>query len=155
MGRAQHTCRGGRRGRHKRRLPLRSCHRKGCEHCFRSRKRTQRYCQDAECMREVRRWQAAKRQSRRRATKEGKGRHAEAERARRTRRREAPESPSGVAEEATRGHAHVHELPDDFCDRTGCFEPVERAPYQGVRYCGSACRKAVRQVRDRERKSVW
>lgn len=39
-----------------------------------------------------------------------------------------------------------------FCDRPGCHEHPVRSPRNPARYCGAACRQAVRNVLDRERK---
>ena len=44
----------------------RICLRKGCGRKYQPRRWNQRYCQDPECLREVRRWQAARRQAKRR-----------------------------------------------------------------------------------------
>lgn len=70
-----------------RRRRWRSCLRKGCGRKFFARVWNQRYCQDLHCLRQVRRWLAAKRQERRRSTEEGKKRHREAESLRRAQRK--------------------------------------------------------------------
>jgi hypothetical protein len=59
--------------------------RKGCRRQYEPRCWNQRYCQDAECQREVRRWQAAKRQAKRRQNARVKAQHAQAEKERRQR----------------------------------------------------------------------
>jgi len=66
MGQSQHTNEGGvpARGR---RLGWRTCLRKGCGRRFQARRHNQRYCREPECLSELRRWQAAKRQHKRRA----------------------------------------------------------------------------------------
>ena len=70
--------------------------RKGCGREYQPRRWNQRYCQDPECQREIRRWQAARRQARRRqdaaATErragiDGNGRRCAPPRHRRDRRR--------------------------------------------------------------------
>ena len=39
-----------------------------------------------------------------------------------------------------------------LCDRPGCHEHPVSSPRNPARYCGPACRQAVRNVQDRERK---
>ena len=39
-----------------------------------------------------------------------------------------------------------------LCDRPGCYEPPVTSPRNPARYCCAACRQAVRNVLDRERK---
>jgi hypothetical protein len=67
-------------------LGWRTCLRKGCGQRFQARRYNQRYCQDPQCLREVRRWQEAKRQRKCRSQPERRQRHAEAERQRRKQR---------------------------------------------------------------------
>ena len=57
------------------------CLRKGCGRKYQPRRWNQRYCQDPECLREVRRWQAARRQAKRRQDAASRARHAQAEKA--------------------------------------------------------------------------
>ncbi len=128
MGQIQHTNEGGVSARG-RRLGWRTCLRKGCGRKFLARRQNQRYCQEPECRKELRRWQAAKRQQRRRAGAEGRRQHAEAERQRR--QRKAEQTKTAEADQATdaafakpaRGHA-AEKHPEVFCDRPGCYEPV-------------------------------
>jgi hypothetical protein len=146
------------------RFPPRECHRKGCERSFLPRQWNQRYCREAECLRLLHRWQAAKRQQRRRSWPENRRQHAQAERQRRIRRRE--EANAGQAERsarisgvttagdapASRAWSRSERIVGDFCDRPSCFSPrcpFSRAP---AHYCGDLCRQAVQRVRDRERK---
>ncbi len=135
MGQIQHTNQGGRSARG-RRLGWRTCLRKGCERRFQARRQNQRYCQDPECRKEVRRWQAAKRQQKRRAGVEGRRRHAEAERQRRQRKAgeakaaENGEATATAAAQPARGHA-ARRHPEVFCDRPGCYEPVRESPCAG------------------------
>ena len=42
-----------------------------------------------------------------------------------------------------------------LCDRPGCHEPPVTSPRNPACYCGAACRQAVRNVQDRERKWLW
>ncbi len=66
-----------------RRLGLRTCLRKGCGQVFQPFCWNQRYCQDAHCLGEVRRWQAAKRQRVYRQSAANRKRQAEAQARRR------------------------------------------------------------------------
>lgn len=143
----------------RRRLGPRVCLRKGCDESFQPRCWRQRYCQQPECLREVRRWQAAKRQQQRRRRPEVRQEQAAAQRARRARRREegrqAPgrSRPSGAdAWGADGALSRKKKTPAPFCDRVGCYEPRRSCPSDQARYCGDGCRRAIRRVRDRERK---
>ena len=172
MGRFQHTLcawlpASGRR------LGLRTCLRKGCGCIYRARRWNQRYCQEPECLKQVRRWQAAKRQALRRRRPEARQSHADAERQRRARRRAEhphktpPPCASTPAEDEFSGSSlepgpELHPDPGawsrsrnlsaPFCDRPGCYEAVRASSRCQARYCGDVCRQAVRRVRDRERK---
>ena len=88
-----------------RRSRLRVCLRKGCGRKYQPRCWNQRYCQDPDCLREVRRWQAARRQTRRRQAPAVKLRHAEAERVRRQRAQSATQAVKIPQVAAARGHA--------------------------------------------------
>ena len=138
------------------RLGWRTCLAKGCGRSYRARQWNQRYCQDPDCLRAVRRWQAMKRQRERRAEPEGRQKHAEAER---ERRRRAPKPPpagaSPSAETAPPDGAWSRSkkfFPHRLCNRPGCYEPPCDSRGAPSSYCGGECRKAVRRVRDRERK---
>jgi hypothetical protein len=104
MGRVQHTT-GGRVSTRGQRLGWRTCLRKGCGRSYQARHWRQRYCREPDCLRELRRWQAAKRQRKRRATAEGRAKHAQAERERRRRQKRQATSPSGSVCDGARGHA--------------------------------------------------
>jgi hypothetical protein len=142
-----------------RRWKERNCLRKECGRRFLPRQWNQPYCQEPECLREVRRWQAAKRQRQRRATAEGRQRHAEEERQRRKRDsaradRLENDGPAG-RERGCAGPAWSrsnNNLPEVLCDRPWCYEPPRESPRAPARYCGDACRAAMRRVQDRERK---
>jgi hypothetical protein len=144
------------------RLGWRSCLRKGCGRRFQARQYNQRYCREPECLGEVRRWQAAKRQRKCRSQAEARQRHAEAERQRRKRRASEAQKPSeaetvavvpeGVPAENCGAWSRSGRLPQIFCDRPGCYEPLRDSPRAPASYCGDDCRAAMRQVRDRERK---
>lgn len=167
MGQDQHNsppCLPASRGR---RLGRRVCLRKGCGREFQPARWNQRYCQDPECLRLVRRWQAAKRQRQCRQNAERRQRHCEAQRLRRQRRREqaseAIANQAGAGSETTaslqdgsgredRAWSRSRELPSTFCDRPGCYEPVRCSCRAPARYCTDQCRLAMRRVLDRERK---
>ena len=141
------------------RLRSRDCLRQGCGHVYQPRRWNQRYCQDPECLRLVRRWQAAKRQQQRRAHPEVLQAHAATERQRRARRREesrlASEEVSVTpADGAVQGRAwsRSKSFLAPFCDRPGCYEAVRLSRHFHARYCGDDCRQAMKRVRDRERK---
>jgi hypothetical protein len=42
-----------------------------------------------------------------------------------------------------------------LCDRPGCHQPCVASIRTPARFCGHACRQAVRNVQDRERKWLW
>ena len=135
-----------------RRPRTRVCLRKGCGRKYQPRCWNQRYCQDPECLRLLRRWQAAQRQAERRQDEAVKAQHAEAERARRQRAPSSPQPPK-VPEDATaRGHAAKIISPAPMCHRPGCHEPPLKSGRSQARYCCPACRQAVVRVLDRERK---
>jgi hypothetical protein len=139
----------------RRRPRARICLRKGCGRRYQPRRWNQRYCQDAECLRLLRRWQAARRQARRRQEDAAKTQHAEAQRVRRRRVTSPPQAPKISEVAAARGHAAkilLPPLPRPLCDRPGCHEPPLKSGRNQARYCCPRCRQAVRRVLDRERK---
>lgn len=164
MGQDQHTSFPPALTSRKRCLGSRVCLRKGCGCVFEAQRGNQRYCQDPECLRLVRRWQAAKRQCRYRRNAEHRQQHCEAERQRRKRRREQASrivcdsknrslesSPAKLAEDAG-AWSRSKKFSADYCDRVGCYDPVRRSSRAQARYCGDECRQAMRRVLDRERK---
>lgn len=148
------------------RFPSRSCLRKGCGQTFQPGRWNQRYCREPGCLRELRRWQAAKRQRVFRQSAENRKRHAQAEARRRRAKKEAADAADGATKnpsgEAVRGPSsesaqggawsRSNEIPADFCGRPGCYEPLPTDSRAPARYCGGDCRQAMRRVRDRERK---
>lgn len=88
-----------------RRPRLRTCLRKGCGRKIQPRRWNQRYCQDPECLRKVRQWQASRRQAKHRLTAEAKARHAQAEKARRQHRKSASQTVENSQVAPPRGHA--------------------------------------------------
>ena len=89
----------------RRRPRTRICLRKGCGQKYLPQRWNQRYCQDPQCLREVRRWQAAKRQAKRRQDEAVKAQHAQDQQARRQRATPSPQTPKAPAVAAARGHA--------------------------------------------------
>lgn len=165
MGQVQHICLARPATSRSRRLRQRICLRKGCGCAYQPRRWNQRYCQSPECLREVRRWQAAKRQRRRRQKAEHRQRHSDSERQRRKRRREEAQEPSApVAPEPPPPNppakrceeegawSRSKDSPESFCDRPGCYDPVGFGRSAQARYCGDRCACAMRRVLDRERK---
>ena len=141
------------------RLRPRTCLRKGCGRVYQPTRFNQRYCQQVDCLREVRRWQAAKRQRVHRRLAANRKRHAEAEaQRRRDRKAQAGKRPAAVAEETTVQARQFNawsrsKMPSgDFCDRAGCYEPLPEDSRAPARYCSRECRQAIRRVNDRERK---
>ncbi len=134
-----------------RRSRPRLCLRKGCKHKYTPRRWNQRYCQDPECRRLVRRWQAAKRQAKRRQDDAIKAQHAQAQRARRRRAASSPQPPPQPKVAAARGHAAKIFLPNPFCHRPGCYDAPPKLGRNQPKYCCPACRRAVHRVLDRER----
>jgi len=94
-----------RRSASERRPRRRTCLCKGCERKYQPRRWNQRYCQDPECLREVRRWQAARRQAKRRQDIRVKAQHAQAEKERRERAKVAPKAIENPEVAPARGHA--------------------------------------------------
>ena len=179
MGRLQHNFFLYRRA-SGRRLGRRTCLRKACGCTFLARRQNQRYCQRPHCLREVRRWQSAKRQGERRRRPEVRAAHAEAERKRRARRRAdrrdaaaacvlaecaltecalqpdeqmAPDAnPAPRDDSDRRAWSRSKKFSGPFCDRPGCYDAVRASCRCQARYCGDECRGDVRRVHDRERK---
>jgi hypothetical protein len=135
-----------------RRPRARICLRKGCGCKYQPRRWNQRYCQDPQCQRQVRRWQAARRQARRRTEEAARAQHADTERARREHVKSLTQVPKAPAVASARGHAAKIFLPTPLCARPGCHEPPLKSVRNPACYCSRACRQAVRRVLDRERK---
>lgn len=136
---------------------MRFCHRKGCFNRFLPRRHNQRFCLQPLCHVELRRWQAAKRQRRHRSKSQSLAKHAERERQRRIRNATKGDSLSDqppnetVTESQSSAWSRPKEIPKDFCDRPGCYEPKAVSDRNTAKYCGNACRNAVHRVRQRER----
>jgi hypothetical protein len=128
------------------------CLRKGCGRKYTPRRWNQHYCQDPECLRLVRRWQAARRQAKRRQDEAVKAQHAQAQRARRRRVPSSRQPPKDPEVAAARGHAAKIFSPTPICARPGCYEPPSKSGRNQAKYCCPVCRQAVQRVLDRERK---
>jgi hypothetical protein len=83
----------------------RTCVNKKCGRKYHARRWNQRYCQDPECLREVNRWLAARRQAERRKAETAKAQHAQAEKARRQQAKSVPKDVPKPELTPARGHA--------------------------------------------------
>jgi hypothetical protein len=88
-----------------RRPRARICLRKGCKREYEPRRFNQRYCQDPECLWQLRRWQAALRQASHRQDANARARHAQAERERRQRAMSSSQIVEHSEVTPARGHA--------------------------------------------------
>jgi hypothetical protein len=130
----------------------RTCFRKGCGCKYQPRRWNQRYCQAPECLRQIRRWQAARRQAKRRRDTRVKAQHAQAEKERRRQAKVTPKVIEIPEVAPARGHAAESFFSLPLCDRPGCHEPPAISLRNPARFCCAACRQAARNVQDRERK---
>ena len=135
-----------------RRPRARSCLRRGCRRRYRPRRYNQRYCRDPQCLREVHRWQAARRKAKQRQRPNVKTKHAQDEKARRQRVKVASQTVESPELARARGHAAQTSFSLPSCDRPGCHEHPANSHRNQARYCCPGCRQAVRNVLDRERK---
>jgi hypothetical protein len=120
MGKRSRSARG-------RRPRRRSCLRKGCGRKYQPRSWNQRYCHDPECMRLVRRWQAARRQAKYREDAQAKARHAQAERERRQRTKSTSQTVDNPEVTPARGHAAESFFPFRYAiDRAATNTPSVR-----------------------------
>jgi hypothetical protein len=138
--------------RRRRRPRLRTCLRNGCTRKYRPRCYHQRYCQHPDCQRELNRWRSAWRQAKRRQDRNVKNQHAQAEKARRQRAKSLPQPIEKPELAPPRGHTPRTFFPRPLCDRPGCYEQAANSIRNPARYCSCACRQAVRNALDRERK---
>jgi hypothetical protein len=83
----------------------RTCVNKKCGRKYHARRWNQRYWQDPECLREVNRWLAARRQVKRRKADAAKTQHAQAEKARRQQAKSVPKDVQKPELTPARGHA--------------------------------------------------
>lgn len=156
MGRVQNTVNNDRKSTTASRLSLRLCLRKDCGNRFQPVRWNQRYCQQAHCLREVRRWQATKRQRRCRQSPQQRQQHAQAERQRRKQKKQQATLPNTATKQPTSGPdrawSRSKNSGEDFCDRPGCYDARRSSSRATARYCSDDCRQALRRVTDRERK---
>jgi hypothetical protein len=89
----------------RRRPRPRTCLCKGCACKYQPRRWNQRYCQEPECLRLVRRWQAARRQAKHRQDALAKAQHAQAERQRRQQAKSTSQAVQNPEVTSARGHA--------------------------------------------------
>jgi hypothetical protein len=90
-----------------RRPRARPCLNKRCGRKYQPRRWNQRYCQDPECLREVRSWLAARRQAEHRRETVAKAEHAQAERERRQRAKSVPQVAQSPELAPAHGHAAI------------------------------------------------
>jgi hypothetical protein len=135
-----------------RRPRLRTCLRRGCTRKYRPRCYHQRYCQHPDCQRELNRWRSARRQAKRRRDHNVKAQHAQVEQARRQRAKFLPQPAEKSELVPPRGHAARTFFSWPSCDRPGCYQHAASSIRNQARYCSCACRQAVRNALDRERK---
>jgi len=135
---------------------LRRCYRKGCQNRFSPQRRYQKFCNDPLCAVALKRWQALKRQRRHRENPENRQKHAQRERVRRLDKAQAAaetiipkESPD--AKIAYCAWSRTTDVPKDFCDRPGCYEPKIQSHRNTAKYCGNDCRNAAQHVAHRDR----
>ena len=135
---------------------LRICHRKGCDNCFSPQRRYQKFCNDPKCVSELKRWQALTRQRRYRANPDNRHKHAQRERLRRLEKAQAANN-SGRSQEPPspdnedQAWSRTTDIPKNFCDRPGCYEPKVESIRNTAKYCGNDCRNAVQRIEQRAR----
>lgn len=129
----------------------RICLRKGCDRRYIPRRWNQRYCQDPECLRLVRRWQAAKRRAKFRCVPETRQRLARAEQQRRKWSRAAADANDQGCDDRAWSRSRKY-FRGPLCHRPGCYQPPRLSIRSPASFCSDGCRSAVRRVRDRERK---
>jgi hypothetical protein len=130
----------------------RTCVNKKCGRKYHARRWNQRYCQGPECRREVNRWLAARRQAEHRKADAARAQHAQAEKVRRQRGQVRAQGCSETGTYAGAWSRGKTFFAPPLCDRPGCYEPPVTSPRNPARFCCAACRQAVRNVLDRERK---
>ena len=148
----------------------RRCLLKGCERLFRPSRPRAHYCGEA-CREAAKRWRRWRASQRYRETEDGRERRREQCRRYRQRVRERPIEPPAIeptinpiinpidtsaadaepACEGQRAESKPEEIPSRPCSRPGCYELFAIADeHSRKRFCGAACRLALRRVLDRE-----
>ena len=126
--------------------------RHGCTRKYRPRCYHQRYCQHPDCQHELNCWHSARRQAKRRQDRNVKAQHAQAEQARRQRAKSLPQPVEKPDLAPPRGHTPRAFFSWSLCNRPGCYQHPANSIRNLARYCSRACRQAVRNALDRERK---
>ena len=125
-----------------RRLRPRACLRKGCAQTYQPLRWNQRYCQDPDCLRALRRWQAAQRQREHRRSPKNRQRHASAEAARREQRRKTSETicqdKNLCPPDPRRAWSRSKNNSQDLCGRPGCYE-ASRVSHRASSDDGLSC----------------
>ena len=146
------------------------CLRKGCGNRYKPSQRNQLFCNEPGCHAEVVRWQNAKRQQRWRQQPGNRERQAQLARIRREKKKLDPKFPSLVvlnicsctdftnvvasSEPSYSVSSRCSKLPENSCDRPGCYEATRASQRNHAKYCGNDCRNAVDRAKDRQRKSI-
>ena len=94
----------------------------------------------------------ARRQAKRRQDRNVKAQHAQAEQARRQRAKSLPQPVEKPDLAPPRGHTPRAFFSWSLCNRPGCYQHPANSIRNQARYCSCACRQAVRNALDRERK---
>lgn len=138
----------------------RQCLLKGCERWFQPQCPQARYCSPA-CQQAACRWRRWRASRQYRSSRHGQARrqaqscrYRQRQRERREQARQA-QAARGVdpPREGQRAAGIPEELPICACDRPGCYELFVRQPRSPQQHCCSAaCRRALRRVRERERR---
>jgi hypothetical protein len=129
----------------------RRCLLKDCERWFRAAHPQARYCSPA-CQQAARRWRSWRAARRYRASTNGKQRRQG--QSRRYRQRQQQPSPAVSGPPPPEGQ-RAGEIPENSsgcpCDRPGCYQLFVLSPRSVQQhFCSSACRQALRRVRQRE-----
>jgi hypothetical protein len=135
----------------------RECLLAGCGRHFTPRCARSCYCSEA-CRQAARAWSQRKAQERYRLSEKGRlARRGQCRRWRQRRRENQREKSEkcdgGSSPKCCEGHPQEPQGEKILCDRPGCyvrFVPSSRSP--GRRFCCSLCRKALRRVREREKR---
>jgi len=138
------------------------CLRKGCANRFLPNTANQKYRQQAACSIELVRWASLKRQRKRRLDPAIQAREAAAQKRRHELNKVAcngnPVEPSSSQSDCSLEDPNACEppsalsrcdcIPEDFCDRPGCYEPKTTSLGNTAKYCGTECRNAVHLARE-------
>jgi hypothetical protein len=115
-----------------RRPRIKICLRKECCRKYHPWSWNQRYCQELECLRQVRRWQAAGRQAKRRQDDDVRAQHAEAEKERRQRIKIVSQTVVDTEVAPARGHADETSPPSALRSARLLRTPRDVGPQPGT-----------------------